>query len=126
MEKDIEISDERLVEEYERFREAHPTDGYGPLFQLSHIALMETTDPHPKDEEGREIMFDRKDKPQLMEKLLRQERQDILNLWGVDCPPDVNTNGYGIRLSQEKGQTSEWYRREFERIGGDYQRLWSR
>jgi len=61
-----------------------------------------------------------------MERLLRQERQDILRMWGVDCPPDTNTIGYGERLSQEKGQTSEWYRREFERIGGDYERLWSR
>lgn len=126
MEQDIEIPDERLIEEYERFRESHPSDGFGPLFQLSHLALLETQDPHPKDEEGREILFDRKDKPQLRERLLRQERQDILRMWGVDCPPDTNSIGYGERLSQERGQTSEWFRKEFERIGGDYQRLWSR
>ena len=126
MEKDIEISDERLVEEYERFRQEHPSDGFSTLFKLNYIALLEGRGGFPKDEEGREISFDRKDKPQLMEKLLRQERQDILRMWGVDCPPDTNTIGYGERLSQEKGQTSEWYRREFERIGGDYERLWSR
>ena len=126
MEKDIEISDERLVEEYERFRQEHPSDGFSTLFKLDYIALLEGRGGFPKDEEGREISFDRKDKPQLRERLLKQERQDILRMWGVDCPPDTNTIGYGERLSQEKGQTSEWYRREFERIGGDYQRLWSR
>jgi hypothetical protein len=41
MEKDIEISDERLVEEYERFRQEHPSDGFSTLFKLNHIALLE-------------------------------------------------------------------------------------
>lgn len=125
MEQDIEIPDERLIEEYERFRQEHPTDGFGPLFSLINIGLCENGGT-PKDEEGRVISFERKDRPQLRERLLRQERQDILNLWGVDCPPDTNTIGYGERLYQEKGQTSEWFRSEFERIGGNYQRLWSR
>lgn len=121
MERDIEISDERLVEEYERFRETHPDDGFSTLFKLLNIAECEN-----RGKQEDRISFDRRDKPQLREKLLRQERQDILKLWGVDCPPDTNTNGYGDRLSQGKGQTSDWYRREFERIGGDYERLWSR
>ena len=126
MERDIEISDERLVEEYERFRLSHPYDGFSTLFKLNNIALLESRGGFPKDEEGREISFDRYDKRELRERLLKQERQDILKLWGVDCPPETNTIGYGDRLSQGKGQTSDWYRSEFERIGGDYERLWSR
>jgi hypothetical protein len=126
IERDIEISDETLIEEYERFRQEHPSDGFSTLFKLNNIALLESRGGFPKDEEGREISFDRHDKRQLRERLLKQERQDILKLWGVDCPPDTNTIGYGDRLSQGKGQTSEWYRREFEKIGGDYDRLWSR
>lgn len=119
IEQDIEISDDRLIEEYERFRQDHPEDGFGMYVKLLNIGDWE--------DEDNEIHFDRTDKQQLRERLLKQERQDILNLWGIDCPPDINSSEkYGDRLRQDRGQVSDWFRREFERIGGDYRRLYKR
>ena len=119
IEQDIEIPDERLIEEYERFRQEHPEDGFGMYVKLLNIGEWE-------DDES-DIHFDRTDKKQVRERLLKQERQDILNLWGIDCPPDVNSSEkYGDRLRQDRGQVSDWFQREFERIGGDYRRLCSR
>ena len=119
IEQDIEIPDERLIEEYERFRQEHPEDGFGMYVKLLNIGEWE--------DDERDIHFDRTDKKQVRERLLKQERQDILNLWGIDCPPDVNSSErYGDRLRQDRGQVSDWFQREFERIGGDYRRLCSR
>lgn len=119
IEQDIEIPDERLIEEYERFRQEHPEDGFGMYVKLLNIGEWE--------DDERDIHFDRTDKKQVRERLLKQERQDILNLWGIDCPPDINSSErYGDRLRQDRGQVSDWFQREFERIGGDYRRLCSR
>ena len=119
IEQDIEIPDERLIEEYERFRQEHPEDGFGMYVKLLNIGEWE--------DDERDIHFDRTDKKQVRERLLKQERQDILHLWGIDCPPDVNSSErYGDRLRQDRGQVSDWFQREFERIGGDYRRLCSR
>ena len=119
IERDIEIPDERLIEEYEKFRQEHPEDGFGMYVKLLNIGEWE--------DDERDIHFDRTDKKQVRERLLKQERQDILNLWGIDCPPDVNSSErYGDRLRQDRGQVSDWFQREFERIGGDYRRLCSR
>ena len=119
IEQDIEIPDERLIEEYERFRQEHPEDGFGMYVKLLNIGEWE--------DDERDIHFDRTDKKQVRERLLKQERQDILNLWGIDCPTDVNSSErYGDRLRQDRGQVSDWFQREFERIGGDYRRLCSR
>ena len=115
IERDIEIPDERLIEEYEKFRESHPDDGFGIYVKLLNLG---------KWEEGQNIHFDRTDKEKVRERLLKQERQDILNLWGVDCPPDINSSTkYGERLRDNRGQVSDWFRTEFERIGGDFRRL---
>lgn len=115
IERDIEIPDERLIEEYEKFRESHPDDGFGIYVKLLNLG---------KWEEGQNIHFDRTDKEKVRERLLKQERQDILNLWGVDCPPDINSSTkYGERLRDDRGQVSDWFRTEFERIGGDFRRL---
>lgn len=118
IEQDIEIPDERLIEEYERFRETHPEDGFGMFVRILNIGKWEDGELN--------ILFDRTDKEQVRERLLKQERQDILNLWGVDCPPDINSSTkYGERLSRNQGQVSDWFRTEFERIGGDFRKLYS-
>lgn len=68
----------------------------------------------------------RDDEQEVRDRLLKQERQDILRLWGVDCPPDINnTQNYNRRLMDDKGMVSGWFQQEFNRIGGDWDRLWS-
>ena len=121
-ELDEDIPDERIVEEFEKFRQAHPEDGFGFRFLLTD-ALSKWSEGDDEDEtDPRRI--DRDDKQEVLDRLLKQERRDILNLWGVDCPPDINSSeNYGRRLSQDRGQVSEWFEREFKRIGGDYRRL---
>lgn len=121
MEQDIDrtISDDKLIEAYQKFREIHKTDGFG--FRLLLLNIQEKM----TDENGVELRCERDDRQEVLDRLLRQERQDILNLWGVDCPPDINSSDkYGDRLNEGRGQVSEWYRQEFKRIGGDYDRLW--
>ena len=73
------------------------------------------------------LRAERDDEQEVRDRLLKQERQDILNLWGVDCPPDINSSeNYGERLRQDRGQVSGWFENEFRRIGGDWERLWVR
>ena len=73
------------------------------------------------------LRAERDDEQAVLDRLLRQERQDILRLWGVDCPPDINSSeNYGRRLSENRGQVSGWYEQEFNRIGGNWERLWVR
>lgn len=124
MEEDISrgIPDERLIEEFKRFREQHQTDGFGRRLVFVSMAFPEFK---VKDEQGREFRIERDDESEVKDRLLKHERQEILRLWGVDCPPEVNDSlHYGQRMSEDKGQVSQWFRTEFERIGGDYSRLW--
>ena len=51
IEQDIEIPDERLIEEYERFRQEHPEDGFGMYVKLLNIGEWE--------DDERDIHFDR-------------------------------------------------------------------
>lgn len=122
IERDIQISDETLIEEYERFRQVHPVDGFGTIFKILNIGKIGET---LRDEQGRELVFDRIDKEQERERLLQKEREDILSLWGVDCPPDINTKGYNERVMCDRGCASKWFREEFERIGGRYEELFN-
>lgn len=120
MEQEIDetIPDEVIIEEYVKFRKSHPEDGFGyrALFMRS---ILDRTESSPK--------VNRDDKEEIMRGALERERQDILKMWGVDCPPDVNNSkNYGERLNQNRGQVSEWFQNEFARIGGDWGKLWSR
>ena len=122
-ELDETIPDERIVEAFTSFREVHPEDGFGLRFLLTG-GLSNLSSGGDKDDPRR---AERDDRQEVLDRLLRRERQDILNLWGVDCPPDINSSeNYGRRLAQDRGQVSDWFEREFRRIGGDYQKLWER
>lgn len=125
MEQDLDetIPDGTLIEEYHRFREKHQEDGFGlrmRLIQLPFVCCGCTN----VDEEGvLNFRPDRDDKQEVLDRLLKQERRDIKNLWGVDCPPNVSdSENYGKRLSSGQGMGSDWFRKEFERIGGDWQK----
>lgn len=125
MEQEIDsgIPDEAIVQAYKKFREERPTEGFGRRFLLLHI-----DDPHSvKDSQGRTLSYDRTDKVEVLNRLLSQEQQTILSLWGIDCPPDINSSeNYQSRLSQGRGQVSDWFRQEFIRIGGNIEKLWNR
>ena len=128
MEQELDgtISDDKLIEELSRFRQDHPEDGFG--FRMMMIQLPYHIPDGQKDTEGiLRFRSDRDDKQEVLDRLLKQERRDILNLWGVDCPPDINNSeNYGRRLNQDRGQVSDWFRREFERLGGDWEKIWVR
>lgn len=122
-ELDETIPDETIVEAFKVFREDHPEDGFGLRFLLTD-GLSDLSSDGDKDDPRR---AERDDRQEVLDRLLRRERQDILNLWGVDCPPDINSSeNYGRRLAQDRGQVSDWFEREFRRIGGDYRKLWER
>lgn len=131
-ELDETITDEQLIEEYERFRRSHPEDGFGHRFLLLTMGLKwggRGVDDGETEEEKRllSLRAERDDKQEVHDRLLKQERQDILNLWGVDCPPNINdTENYQRRLMNDKGMSSGWFRQEFERIGGNWRRLYPR
>jgi len=127
-ELDDRLSDKELIEEFNKFREKHPEDGFGFRLELLTIGLKwsSRSDPTLSEEERHLLTLrtDRDDKQEVFDRLLKQERRDILNLWGVDCPPDINsTENYNQRLYEERGQVSGWFEEEFRRIGGDYDRL---
>ncbi len=133
MEQEIDrtISDDIIVEEFQKFRQAHPEDGFGERLALLTLGIRivggriqaELTDDEKYLLSLREK---RDDEQEVLDRLLKQERQDILRLWGVDCPPDINNSeNYNRRLRDEKGQVSGWFQEEFSRIGGDWDRLWS-
>lgn len=130
-ELDETISDDRLIEEFQRFRQAHPDDGFGHRLSVLTLGLRwgSHSEPEMTDEEKRlaSLRSKRDDEQEVLVRLLKQERQDILRLWGVDCPPDINNNeNYGKRLNQDRGQVSGWYQDEFKRIGGKWEKLWGR
>ena len=123
MEQDIDetLTDEYIVGEYEKFREGHQEDGFG--FRLSLLQLPFCVPGSlTEDEEGlMKLRRDRDDKQEVLNRLLTQERKDIRTLWGVDCPPNINDGpNYGQRLMNGQGMSSGWFREEFERIGGDW------
>jgi hypothetical protein len=127
-ELDEKLSDDDLIREFERFRQAHPEDGFGFRLELLTLGLSPIIRGHQELTEEEKYLSSlrakRDDEQEVLDRLLKQERRDILNLWGVDCPPDINSSeNYGRRLSQDRGQVSEWFEREFKRIGGDYRRL---
>lgn len=125
-ELDETISDEKLIGEFLRFREAHREDGFGFRLLLLNIGRHWCSSDLPTEEEQK-LRKDRDDKQEVLDRLLTQERKDILSLWGVDCPPDINSNqNYNERLLKNMGQCSEWFKTEFRRIGGDYEKLWGR
>ena len=133
MEQELDgtISDEALIEALREFRQGHPDDGFGWRAMMVQACLKwcSRKDPEYTDEEKRLLSLrrDRDDEQEVLDRLLKQERQDILNLWGVDCPPDINLGeNYQRRLMEGKGAVSEWFRQEFERIGGNWLRLYSR
>lgn len=112
------VSDEELISAYQEFRQDHPTDGFGFRLTLENLTGSLTAD------DGTPLRYERDDKVQILSVLMKRERQDIRNLWGIDCPPDINgSENYMSRLSQDRGQTSDWFRQEFIRIGGDYEKL---
>lgn len=132
MEQDLDgtISDDTLIEEFQKFRQAHPEDGFGFRLELLTLGLSPIARNHqPLTEEEKylsSLRSERDDEQEVLDRLLKQERQDILRLWGVDCPPDINnTQNYYRRLMDDRGQVSEWFQEEFRRIGGDWERLWS-
>lgn len=130
-ELDEKLSDDELIREFEKFRQAHPEDGFGLRLKLLTLGLSPIVLQHREmtDEEKHlsTLRAERDDEQEVLDRLLKQERQDILRLWGVDCPPDINsTENYNRRLSQDRGQVSGWYQEEFKRIGGDWEKLWVR
>ena len=117
------LTDDYLVGEYEKFREAHQEDGFG--FRLSLLQLpFSMPNAQSEDDEGlMKLRRDRDDKQEVLDRLLTQERKDIKTLWGVDCPPNVNDGpSYGKRLMDGQGVSSGWFRQEFERIGGNWKK----
>ena len=127
-ELDETISDERIIEEFNRFRQEHPEDGFGHRLMLITIGL-KWSDRNLTDEERDllKLRADRDDKQEVLDRLLKQERRDIKTLWGIDCPPDINsTENYNSRLMEGRGQVSDNFRQEFERLGGDWERCWRR
>ena len=127
MEQEIDesISDDKLIEELTRFRAEHPEDGLGG--RRGQIAGLDRWSVGGDGRKPDPPRCERDDKQQVLDRLMKQERRDILNLWGVDCPPDINSSeNYGRRLSQDRGQVSDWFEREFIRIGGDWDKLWGR
>ena len=133
MEKELDptISDDKLIEAYQSFRQDHPSDGYGLRLLILNIGLVGVGSNHRELTEEEKYLTslrpERDDKQEVLDRLLKQERRDILNLWGIDCPPDINLGeNYQSRLMQDRGMTSEWFKREFERIGGDWDKLWRR
>ena len=125
-ELDDKLTDEALVEEFLKFREAHPLDGYGMRMRLNQLPYLV---PDGQDDEEGILKYrpERDDEQEVLTRLLEQERKDILSLWGVDCPPDINgTEKYNRRLMEDKGQVSPWFDQEFVRLGGDLKRLRSR
>lgn len=118
-EKDREISDEVLIREYLKFREQFPTDGFGKRLLLLNLGVLESGEKGLTDSEGRELKSERPDGEILRSRLWEQERQDILNLFGVEVPEDLNSESeYMNRLSGDKGVSSSWFSYEFKRIGG--------
>ena len=133
MEQDLDekLSDDDLIREFEKFRQAHPEDGFGLRLDLLTLGLSPIVRGHRELTEEEKhlssLRSKRDDEQEVRDRLLKQERQDILRLWGVDCPPDINSSeNYGRRLSQDRGQVSEWFGQEFRRIGGDWDKLWVR
>ena len=131
MEQDLDekLSDAELIREFEKFRQAHPEDGFGFRLRLLKLGLRNQSYQEMTEEEKfiSSVREDRDDKQEVLDRLLKQERQDILQLWGIDCPPDINNSlNYGKRLSQDKGSVSDWFEEEFKRIGGDREKLWNR
>ena len=129
-ELDEKLSDDDLIREFEKFRQAHPEDGFGFRLELLTIGLTESSGHGTHTDEERylsSIRAKRDDEQEVLDRLLKQERQDILHLWGVDCPPDINsTENYNRRLMENRGQVSGWFEQEFRRIGGDWSELWVR
>ena len=130
-ELDEKLSDDDLILEFERFRQAHPEDGFGFRLKLLTLGLSPIIRGHQELTEEEKYLSslraERDDEQEVLDRLLKQERQDILRLWGVDCPPDINSSeNYGRRLSQDRGQVSGWFQEEFRRIGGDWEKLWTR
>ena len=127
MEQDLDekLSDDDLIREFEKFRQEHPEDGWGRRFLLTNGLSKWCGQDEEDDSDPRR--YKRDDEQEVLDRLLKQERQDILRLWGVDCPPDINLgDNYGRRLAQDRGQVSEWFQTEFKRIGGDWRRLYPR
>ena len=125
-ELDEKLSDDDLIREFERFRQAHPEDGFGRRLSILQIGVKWSEGVRDEDGIGH-LRPERDDEQEVLDRLLKQERQDILRLWGVDCPPDINSSeNYGRRLSQDRGQVSGWFENEFRRIGGDWERVWVR
>lgn len=129
MERELDktISDDTIVEAFNRFREGHPEDGFG--FRMTLIQLPFLVCGNQQEDTDGVLRYrpDRDDKDEVLDRLLRQERQDILNLWGVDCPPDINSREkYNRRLMDDKGMVSNWFKQEFSRLGGDFDELWRR
>lgn len=127
-ELDETISDERIIEEFNRFRQEHPEDGFGHRLMLITIGLrFSTGQPTDEERELLKLRWKRDDEQEVRDRLLKQERQDIRNLWGIDCPPDINsTEKYNERMMENRGQVSEWFRQEFEKLGGDWEKCWGR
>ena len=124
-ELDETISDETLIEEYQKFRQDHPEDGFGHRFLM--LSVCHKWGAGYEDEEEDPRRWERDDKQEVRDRLLKQERQDILNLWGVDCPPDINVGeNYRRRLMDNKGSVSNWFQEEFKRIGGNWRKLYPR
>lgn len=129
MEQEIDetISDDRLIEALTEFRKTHPEDGFSRRMDLLQIGLRWGEGPESERGEIKRLRSKRDDEQEVLDRLLKQERRDIRNLWGIDCPPDINDNdNYGRRLMAGQGQVSDWFRKEFERLGGDWDKLWVR
>ena len=125
-ELDETLSDDVLIQEFEKFRQAHPEDGFGRRLSLLQIGVKWGAGCQDEDGVGH-LRSHRDDEQEVLDRLLKQERQDILRLWGVDCPPDINSSeNYGRRLAQDRGQVSGWFETEFRRIGGDWEKVWVR
>lgn len=126
-ELDEKLSDDDLIREFEKFRQEHPEDGFGFRLEILMMSLTGSSGHGDLTDEERylsSIRAKRDDEQEVLDRLLKQERRDILNLWGVDCPPDINSSeNYVRRLRQDRGQVSGWFRDEFRKIGGDWEKL---
>lgn len=106
-ELDKSLPDNILIEAYIKFREKHPEDGWGSRYGIIHL-----------EDRGPLFQTERADHDEMMRKLLERERKDIFDLWGVNCPPDVNSDdSYNKRLSMDRGMASDWFMSEFKKAG---------
>lgn len=112
---DDKIEDSVLIEEFRRFRQDHPKDGFGFRLELCRLG----------DKTLGDLSCYRSDMETLWNQKIEQERKDIRSLFGVDVPKNRDL-GLEVPNVSDGTLSGEWYKREFLRIGGDPEDFWNR